>query len=295
MDYIIAIAEDQNITKAADKLFITRSALNHYLINLENELGMPLFKRLHNKLIPTQAGEIYIKAAREIMLIGVQAEKSLLDLYDCTQGTLNFGITRGRGAEVFGMVYPQFIERYPNFSINLREGNVLELDQLLLNGQIDLAWSGIGINVSPLEHIILDTSEVLLAIPRKHRLAYLEQESKEQSFAQIDLRLLKGEKFALMKPESRIREITDYFFQKAGFEPQIMFESSTIDLLHDLVKKGACLTFVPKSIVASHSDALYFSIQPEVKFKQSISFRKGTYFSEAELYLVELLKEQLVK
>ena len=57
-EYILKIAEEQNITRAAEKLFITQSALNQQLLKLEKELGTPLFYRSRTNCRPTHAGEI---------------------------------------------------------------------------------------------------------------------------------------------------------------------------------------------------------------------------------------------
>ena len=67
--YIIAIAEEKNITKAAEKLFISQSALSQQLQKLEQELGVELFVRTGKKLDITKAGQIYINAAKAILNI----------------------------------------------------------------------------------------------------------------------------------------------------------------------------------------------------------------------------------
>ena len=59
IEYILKIAEENNITKAAEKLFITQSALNQQLLKLEKELGTPLFHRSRTNWRLTEAGEIY--------------------------------------------------------------------------------------------------------------------------------------------------------------------------------------------------------------------------------------------
>ena len=59
---VLKIAEEQNITHAAEKLFITQSALNQQLLKLEKELGTPLFYRSRTDWHPTPAGEIYLNA-----------------------------------------------------------------------------------------------------------------------------------------------------------------------------------------------------------------------------------------
>ena len=52
IEYIIAIEQEESISKAAEKLFITQSALNQQLLKLEKELGMPLFERKKRQMIP---------------------------------------------------------------------------------------------------------------------------------------------------------------------------------------------------------------------------------------------------
>ena len=69
IEYILQIAEENNITKAAEKLFITQSALNQQLLKLERELGTPLFQRTKNKWCLTDAGRIYVEGARKMMQI----------------------------------------------------------------------------------------------------------------------------------------------------------------------------------------------------------------------------------
>lgn len=64
LEYIIAIADYGNITKAAEALFITQSGLNQQLIRLEKELNIQLFERNKRHLHLTQAGEIYVNHSR---------------------------------------------------------------------------------------------------------------------------------------------------------------------------------------------------------------------------------------
>ena len=74
LEYIVQIAEENNITRAAEKLYITQSALNQQLLKLEKELGVPLFHRSRTDWHPTEAGEIYLSAARKML----QNEKEYL-------------------------------------------------------------------------------------------------------------------------------------------------------------------------------------------------------------------------
>ncbi|UQT40676.1 LysR family transcriptional regulator [Acidaminococcus intestini] len=65
LTYLLAIARQQNITRAAESLYLSQPTLSKFLKGLEGELGLPLFERLGNKYIPTYAGEQYIKKPRK--------------------------------------------------------------------------------------------------------------------------------------------------------------------------------------------------------------------------------------
>ena len=67
IENIIAIEQEQSISKAAEKLFLTQSALNQQLLRLEKELGLPLFERRRHMMIPTFAGKIYLATAHQMI------------------------------------------------------------------------------------------------------------------------------------------------------------------------------------------------------------------------------------
>ena len=93
IEHIIKIAEEKSITKAAEKLYLTQSALNQQLLKLERELGIPLFRRAKTEMIPTRAGEIYLKGAREILRTKSRTYAEISDLTGSYKGTLSIGMT----------------------------------------------------------------------------------------------------------------------------------------------------------------------------------------------------------
>ena len=107
IEYILQIAEENNITKAAEKLFITQSALNQQLLKLERELGTPLFQRTKNKWCLTDAGRIYVEGARKMMQIKKDTYNQLYDVSLLRKGLLNIGLCPGRGLDMFTAIYPE--------------------------------------------------------------------------------------------------------------------------------------------------------------------------------------------
>ena len=69
LNYILAIANRHNMTKAAEDLFVSQSSLSQYLSRLEQELGTPLFIRSKGELSLTSAGVLYVEAAQKVVKI----------------------------------------------------------------------------------------------------------------------------------------------------------------------------------------------------------------------------------
>ena len=67
LEYVITIAQERNISKAAERLFISQPVLSRFLQRLEDELGISLFERKNRQYIPTYAGELYLDMAKEIL------------------------------------------------------------------------------------------------------------------------------------------------------------------------------------------------------------------------------------
>ena len=82
IEYIVKIAEERNVTRAAKKLFLTPSALNQQLLHLEREIGTPLFFRSRTGWSPTEAGEVYLSAAREMLRLKRETYHRLQDITD---------------------------------------------------------------------------------------------------------------------------------------------------------------------------------------------------------------------
>ena len=83
LQFITAIARHQNITKAAEALYITQPALSKFLASLENELGLKLFDRVDRKYIPTYAGGRYLEYARTILDTKASLDSELADIIAC--------------------------------------------------------------------------------------------------------------------------------------------------------------------------------------------------------------------
>ena len=80
LEYLLLIAETGSLSEAAEKAHLSQPAMTQCLAKLEREAGWPLFNRVNRKLVPTRAGQIYLKGAREMVQIKEETYQSIEQL-----------------------------------------------------------------------------------------------------------------------------------------------------------------------------------------------------------------------
>lgn len=290
LEYISAIAEEGSISHAAEKLFVTRPALNHFLLNLERDLGLKLFERNVNtkKLVPTYAGRLYMESVRQILDIRKQTYKMLGDIRDNHIGCISLGVTHGIGNAMLADVLPRFHRKYPNYTLNLKEGNVRELETRVAEGDIEFAVVGTGSIPTNLKHITAIACEVVLVLPPGHPLG-IHAAPAGAPHATLDLGMFREELFVLMNRDTNIRAIADKHFNLAGFKPRILVECSMSTLAYKFVKSGLGPSILMENQVLPSDGVHVFSLTPRETWYQSVAFREGTRFSQAEQYFIDLV------
>ena len=291
LEYILAIQEHGNISRAADALFISQSALNQQLIHLEKELNTKLFIRNNRNLRPTQAGIIYLQNAREILKIKRNTYSLLQDLADSTIGELHLGLTWEHGIDMFTEIFPQFNQRFPRFSIKIHERTVAQQHQMLISGHIDLGFvmlqEGDRIDAN---YVPICQEDMLLGIPKNHPLAHLAA-TPGSPLTTIDLALFKEDGFSLIFPESTMRAVIDPLFHNAGFKPNILIETSMNQALCKMVSRGLCCTVLPSFYAAQHDTIAWFRLKGNTTWKWCMVYPKGIELNAAGSYLIELAKQ----
>src|SRR3954470_15438501 len=224
LEYMIKIAEENNITKAAEKLFITQSALNQQLLKLEKELGTQLFVRSRTNWHPTQAGEIYIENAQKMVRIKKDTYNQINDLIDIKKGKLSIGLTPERGPEMFASIYPTFYKMYPNVKIEPIELPVKQQQHEISIGNLDIGFVTLqDYQKTDDEYIQIALEEIILAVPKAHPLAHLGGKLGDK-LPEISLDCFKNDPFALMQKGSTLREIYDNLTNE-DFYPFILLET----------------------------------------------------------------------
>ena len=168
LSYILTIAKKENMTKAAEELFVSQSTLSQYLSKLESELGTPLFYRSKGRLTLTAAGRLYIDAAEKVMSIKDNLYQNIQNLDN--RGHITIGVTSQFALRMLTELIPPFKSRFPDVTIEISETNVPSLTQLILEENIDCGIMALN-TVEPFSRDqahVLRREEIFFAIPRTH-------------------------------------------------------------------------------------------------------------------------------
>ena len=293
IENIVAIEQEQSISKAAERLFLTQSALNQQLLRLEKELGIQLFERKKHAMIPTFAGKVYLATAHRMIDMKKETYKIIHDISNETSGEISVAYSPGRGALLFSHIYPTFRRRYPNVTFSIHEAHVKKMETMLLQKEVTLACLTYSQNSkhAAIEYVDTKKELMVLGLPASHPLAHLAGERSWETFPSIDLALLRDEAFALVAKTTRLRTMIDNSFRAAGFLPKVLFESSSTATVVNMVKNQVCPAFFPQSYVVPSAPMVYFTTKPKQSWVQTVAYLKGEYLTKPEKYFIELVKQ----
>lgn len=291
LNYVITIAHERTLSAAAEKLYLTPSALSQHISRLEEELQASLFERTKAGWEPTPVGQLYIDMAESILDQKARTYRQIGDIMGKQLGRFTVGINPGHSARMFSSIFPKFKEKYPGFQITLKEGTVLEISKLISRDKVDIGFVTSELEYPGVETEAIAREDILLAVPAGHPLSALAEEAPPGTLATVDLRLLEQEEFLLGEKDTILRFVADRAFFQAGFAPKVVFESASMSTLYLLAQSGYGISFVPRSYTAAEDLAVYFRTDPPVSWERVVACRKNHYLSDAERYMIHLARE----
>lgn len=164
LNYLLILAEEQNITRAAKRLFITQPTLTAYINNLEKNLGVKLFDRSHNPIRPTNCGKLYIDQMQKLV-----AEEQLLNekvrKLDTEQSEIKIGIGQVHSQLWCPDLITLLLKHYPFLNVQVKEAQELELLEMLKDNKIDLLFGHLKVDMVNFCFHELCEEKLILAIP----------------------------------------------------------------------------------------------------------------------------------
>ena len=238
-------------------------------------MGIKLFNRLGNKFVLTYAGERYADYAKRIILIKKDLDDEMNDIAALLDGRLNIAFPQTRCSYMAPAILPQFKTAYPNVKVNLFEASSNDIEQMLLNGKVDIAIFNGPENHAGLAYEILGKEEFVLVISKDHPLAHYGKIIEGNKYPWIDIEQFKNDNFILHYPEQRTEQIAMQIFNEKNIVPRIILRTHSIEGAVRLAASGFGVCFVSES----HMKHISLDTKP-------VLFSIGNLRTEAELLAV---------
>jgi len=162
----VAIAQEGNLTRAAERVFTSAPAVSAQLKALEDELGVKLFERTPRGMTLTPAGEQLLAEAQRTLASAMRIRSAAEQIRGAAQGVVRFGTVVDPVALRLGDVLVKLAERHPQVSLQLRQGLSYETRDAVQRGDLDCAYAlSESEGIEGLELIRLGAVDLVVALP----------------------------------------------------------------------------------------------------------------------------------
>lgn len=261
LEYIVAVAEEGSISRAAERLYLAQSSLSQYVARTEAELGVKLFRRTAGGVRPTAAGELYLRNARQMLLQYHQVRKQLTDLDAPMEGKIHFGISTFRGSYLFPKAMHLFRQEVPTVDVVLHEHDSIVLQRKIAAGELDMALVAFREDQWEEQGKLLMKDEVLLVANREHPvMEYVREGGGGPDRPWVELAEIAHMDFLLSSRSAMLGNIAEQMFQELGVEPWYVCGTQTASMSAALARRGLGIAFTYRSCVEESRDVIYLSI-----------------------------------
>lgn len=283
LKYLSVTAEELNISKAAEKLYISQPSLSKSIKQLEEEIGTQIFTRKPFRL--TYAGEIFVNWANNVLVTYKQVSQQIADIVNEKDIKLTIGMSPYRGTFLLPEIAAKFKEEYPDCNLIIEEhpANILHkmLDDEKIDLMLDIPYGGSSVY----ESIVVAKEKILLGIPQ----------SWNYEKTSADLFDFKEKPFILLTESQFIGQLGRKLCRQCGFSPKIFMECHNIETVCSLVKKGLGVSFIPEIFIKNQENIHNMKCLPINHFyperEIAVIYNKNNYLPKAAYRLIEILRE----
>lgn len=257
LHYFIAVAEELNFGRAAERLHIAQPPLTRQIHQLEKELGVELFHRTTRRIELTEAGQVYLPEARRV-LAQVQEGATLAQLASRGEvGRVVVGFEGSSAYDIVPLAVKAFREQFPRVSLIVREMTTGDQVKALHEGHIS-----VGFVVPPLS----ETQDLIVeTVLREPLLVALPQDHPQAQRSTVDLVTLKDETF-IVCPRHHKCGLYDHLIsicRQRGFSPRLTQETDEVQSILGFVAAGLGVALLPASVKhLQRSQVVYRTLHP---------------------------------
>jgi DNA-binding transcriptional LysR family regulator len=241
MEYLVALAEERQFTRAAALTGVSQSGLSAAIRSLEDELGTSLFTRTTRRVEPTDAGLALLPHARVMLEQATAARDAVVQASRELSGTLRLGAEQCLGLVDVGALLERFHRRYPHVEIEFTQDGSHALLAMVREGELDVALVAATEHLGGLVQTELGREPLVVLLPPEHPLA---------GRSSLGWRDLAAEDFIDFHPSWALRPLNDAAFAAAGVRRDVRLSVNDVHTLLDLVDRGLGVAVVPLHVAA---------------------------------------------
>jgi len=287
LEYLVALAEENSFTRAAERLHIAQPSLSQQIQKLEREIGQPLFDRLPRGVTATEAGQKLLGHARRILAEIEDAKRQARELRDTVSGALTIGAIPTMAPFLLPAIMQTFAKQHPDVRLELVEDVTSKLLEQLDQGRIDLA---IMSDADPGRSLILEPigrEPLVLLLPAHHRLA------KKKAIAWADIH---EERFLVLHDMHCLSGQVMMFCRPQGLKPSIAARGAQLATLAEMISVGLGISVAP-AMMQAHDASPGRVYRPFASDAPSraicVAWSLFRYRTNAARAFVALLKEEV--
>lgn len=287
--YVLEIWRTGSFSQAAANLYISQPSLSASIKRLENRIGEPLFDRSSHPIQLTQCGQAYISSAKMITTAEDNFDAFMEEYRNCQTGTLTLGGSNLNISFVLPPVIKKFQALYPKIQLEIREGNVDHLKQLLLEGKLDFMVDSCDMDMERFSTYLYRQENLLLAIPGEFscnedltdygmtREDVLQCKHLQDNQPVLPLQKIKKIPFVFPTPETDTYKRSWRLCQKAGFTPNVVLSFHQQATVFHTNCAGMGAAFISDILVKNantNADMCYYKLDGDESLRYIKFFKK---------------------
>ncbi len=279
--YFLAVAREENITKAAGLLHISQPSLSRQLMQMEEMLGVKLFKRSRHRVILTDEGRLLRRRAQEIVALADKAEKELAQGEDGVCGEISIGCGETKNMAYLSQMMVSFRQKYPEVAFEIYTAVADDVKEQIENGVLDFGLMLEPVEISRYHFIRLPLGEKWCALMRK--------DSPLAEKEKITPSDLAGVPLMMVKRKSVRNELENWFGE--------LYESLNIAVTYNLSYSNRSIMVENHVGVAlvhefenNHESLCLRPLFPEIENKSVLVWKKNQVFSPAAMKFIDWIK-----
>lgn len=277
------LARIENVTRAAQELSLTQSALSKSIARLESEMEVPLFSRSQKGVTLNSFGKEFLMYAERAIHEIDQAHQKIGEMVDPEKGVISIGFIPTLRPNFIPNLIRMFMAEAPNVQFTLTQGETLKIIQQLVAGEVDLVFSSAHSMMDHVETYPLLKEELVLIVPRSHPFAKRKK---------VQLKELAEEAFVHYQAGLTLRKVIDQYCHEAGFVPTVAIEGSEDEIIAGLVEANCGVAIVPNTVSLIEKDIALLSItepicEREIEMVWRIEGYKSKVVERLRQYVIE--------